>query len=94
MIENNHVQLTGLTPGAEYKFIIRAKGISGFKDSDYTAIQTFTTPITEKLAAPTGLSATNITSTSARLSWNEVENATGYNLEYRPQGTSEWTEQL
>lgn len=35
------------------------------------------------LSTPTGLYADNITSDSARISWNAVENANGYKVEYR-----------
>lgn len=37
----------------------------------------------EPLATPTGLYADNITSDSARIGWNAVENASGYKVEYR-----------
>lgn len=40
-------------------------------------------PSATPLATPTGLYADNITSDSARISWNAVENASGYKLEYR-----------
>lgn len=44
------------------------------------------------LSTPTGLYADNITSDSARISWNAVENASGYKVEYRRQGDTTWNE--
>src|SRR6266542_4852497 len=38
-----------------------------------------------------GLSAINITSSSATLDWNDVSGATGYNIRYRKTGTSTWS---
>ena len=49
-------------------------------------------PAATPLATPTGLYADNITSDSARVSWNAVENATDYKVEYRVQGATNWTE--
>lgn len=49
-------------------------------------------PDSVKLAAPTGLTSDTITSTSARVSWNAVENATDYKVEYRKQGDTTWNE--
>ena len=44
------------------------------------------------LSTPTGLYADNITSDSARISWNAVENATDYKVQYRRQGDTTWNE--
>jgi hypothetical protein len=41
--------------------------------------------------APTGLSATAITSSSATLNWNAVGGASSYNIQYRIVGTGTWT---
>ena len=49
-------------------------------------------PPATPLATPTGLNATNVTSNSARISWNAVENASGYKVEYRRQGDTTWNE--
>ena len=49
-------------------------------------------PQTTKLSTPTGLNATNVTSNSATIGWNAVENATDYKVEYRRQGDTTWNE--
>ena len=46
------------------------------------------------LSTPTGLNADNITSNSATISWNAVENATDYKVEYRRQGDTTWNERV
>ncbi len=40
---------------------------------------------------PASLSASNITTTSATLTWGAVSGATSYNVRFRPTGTSTWT---
>jgi hypothetical protein len=40
---------------------------------------------------PDGLTATNVTGSSASVSWNGIEGAEGYNLRYRPTGAPDWT---
>ncbi|HEX5154271.1 MAG TPA: T9SS type A sorting domain-containing protein [Parafilimonas sp.] len=40
--------------------------------------------------APAGLTATNITTVSARLNWNIVPCASGYKIQYRLKGTTAW----
>ena len=42
-------------------------------------------------AVPAGLSASNVATTSATLSWGAVTGATSYNVRFRPTGTSTWT---
>ena len=49
-------------------------------------------PPATPLATPTGLNATNVTSNSATIGWNAVENATDYKVEYRRQGDTTWNE--
>lgn len=49
-------------------------------------------PQTTKLATPTGLNATNITSSGATVRWTGDENATSYKVEYRRQGDTTWNE--
>ncbi len=41
-------------------------------------------------ATPTNLTAGNITSTTATVSWTAVEGAVGYTLQYRKTGTTRW----
>ena len=45
-----------------------------------------------QLPPPTHLTTSHVTSNSARVHWESVENASGYKVEYRASGTSNWTE--
>lgn len=85
--------LTGLTPGTTYtvrvQYRITAEG-DAYENDGYRGTVDVTT--LQLLATPTGLSATNITSTSARLSWGAVTNAVGYKVEYRAVGATAWLE--
>jgi len=47
-----------------------------------------TPPETEACGTPSGLSATDITTTTATLNWTAVSGASSYNIQYRPTGTS------
>ena len=49
------------------------------------------TAVTIALLAPSGLSATAITTTSATLNWSAVSGALSYNIQYRKTGTATWT---
>lgn len=84
---------TDLTSGATYTFLLSASPgedyTEKYTDSDSAFLFATTTM---KLTTPTGLTATNIKSTSAQLNWNEVTNATDYKVEYRRQGDTTWNE--
>ena len=53
---------------------------------DKRNVNYYWTPATTPLSTPTGLYADNITSDSARIGWNAVENAVDYKVEYRQTG--------
>ncbi|TPE45937.1 M4 family metallopeptidase [Pontibacter mangrovi] len=55
---------------------------------DYTVSFSGATPTCN---SPTGLTASNISATSATLSWSAVSGASSYNVRFRPTGTSTWT---
>ncbi|MEO8151181.1 MAG: T9SS type A sorting domain-containing protein [Bacteroidia bacterium] len=50
--------------------------------------------VTVTCVKPTGLSATNITSSSAKTNWNVVSCAAGYRVQYRLNGTTTWTTKI
>lgn len=54
-----------------------------------TGCQTGTTPAT--CATPSGLTTTNITTTSATINWTAVSGALSYNVSFRASGNSSWT---
>ena len=72
---------------------ISSSGISGDKtqgsrgEADYWIVKLFA----KECPTPTHLSETNITASSARLTWDEVAGVSGYKVKYKVAETSEWT---
>ena len=84
-ITQSQFDLSGLTEGMAYEWRVRAVCSTEF--GTYAQAQ-FTTAIT--CLAPTSLSTSGITSNSAQLNWAAVTGATGYDLEFRAFGSSNW----
>lgn len=77
--------LTGLTPYTAYEWQAAARCTNNFV-SDYSATQTFNSDC----FVPTSLNASSGTNT-LYLSWNSNNNIPSYTVQYRPQGTTDWT---
>ena len=77
--------LTGLSPNTTYNIRITAQNSCG-SSSVTINFTTLGGP-----TAPSGLSASNITSNSAALKWNAVTSATSYKVEYKASSSSTWT---
>ncbi|TAE52600.1 MAG: T9SS C-terminal target domain-containing protein, partial [Bacteroidetes bacterium] len=84
--------VSGLAASTTYEFQVRTN-CSG-SSSAYSASATFTTAGVVTCNAPTGLSATAITSSSATLSWAAASGALSYDLRYRVNGGTTWTDVL
>ena len=82
--------LTGLNSSTDYEVQIRSVCDVGV-NSAYTSSELFTTLDIPACTAnvPTGLAISNIDTTSATASWNDVPNAT-YDLRYREVGSPTW----
>ena len=76
--DSNPFTLTGLTPETEYTAKVRA--IKGEKKSKWSNEVTFTTEI--RFHAPGDLVASNVTATTAEISWTVDADATGAVFEY------------
>ena len=79
--------LTGLDPGTEYRWAVRAENKDGA--SNWVFGENFRT-----LGAPdppTNLRITDLTETSARLHWDAVEGATDYDVNYKKAAGGKWT---
>jgi len=83
------VAVSGLASSTTYEFQVQTV-CSGGTTSAFSSSATFTTTA-PACGVTSGLSAINITSSSATLDWNDVSGATGYNIRYRKTGTSTWT---
>jgi len=78
-------QITGLTAATAYSFNVRARDAAGNISgaSNTVNVTTAPSPDTEAPSVPTSLSASNITDTTADLSWNASSDnvgVTGYNV--------------
>lgn len=81
--------LTGLLSSTNYSWIVRTYCNAG-QTGAYSGNATFTTAASN-CGLANGLAAASITGNSAVLSWAAVNGATGYNIRYRINGTSAWT---
>ncbi|QEC66012.1 T9SS type A sorting domain-containing protein [Panacibacter ginsenosidivorans] len=79
------VNLNSLTAGSVYDYRVRANCAAG--STSYTGAQ-FTTLCD---IAPTGLSASSITNTSATISWSASSGAVSYDFDYKLTSTGTWT---
>lgn len=89
----NSVTVTGLSCNTVYVWQVRSicTPTSNTSTSVFSALNTFVTAACPAVCqTPAGLTASNITATSALLSWNST-NATSYNVRYRISGTATWT---
>jgi hypothetical protein len=82
------VTLTGLITGTTYDYRVRTNCASG--SSAYSAAQ-FTTTGTVTCTAPTGLTSSAVTSTGATVSWTAVSGALSYDVDYKLNSSSTWT---
>ncbi|MCS7028982.1 MAG: fibronectin type III domain-containing protein [Bacteroidia bacterium] len=86
-ITTNSYTVTGLNHSTNYEWQVRS-----FCNSAFSASTLFTTSA-PPCNVPTGLSTTNINTTTATLNWNAVTGATSYTVEYKPASASTWTSQ-
>ena len=78
--------LTGLTANTGYTFRAFATTASG---TTYGAEKTFITT-EETCAAPTNVTASNITNTTAEISWTQQGDVTSWDVNYRVAGATSW----
>ena len=79
---------TGLQASSEYEFQVQT--VCSASTAAYSVSSIFTT-LAEPCNDASGLSSSNITETSADLSWNAVSGAVSYNIRSRATGSSTWT---
>lgn len=78
---------TSLAASTSYDFQVRSVCAGGTEKSAYTK----KTASTVACGAPTSMTATGITSSSAIISWTNGCSVTNYTLQYRKTGTKPWT---
>ncbi|MFY9615690.1 MAG: N,N-dimethylformamidase beta subunit family domain-containing protein [Candidatus Dormiibacterota bacterium] len=80
---------TGLAPSTTYYYQVLASNSSG--DSGASNLASATTPQAPPVA-PTGLTASGVSSSQINLGWNAVAGATGYKIQRSPDGSTGWTQ--
>jgi hypothetical protein len=80
--------LSGLASSTTYNWQVKSSCSTG-----YSTIASFTTsaPVSTTCTAPSGLTVTNVSSTSATLNWTAVYGASSYSIKYNKVGTNKWT---
>ncbi|WP_338875650.1 fibronectin type III domain-containing protein [Spirosoma sp. SC4-14] len=73
--------LTGLTPGTEYSWRVRASC------SDYSTPASFTTL---DCSVPTSIMTNNVVATSAQVYWYDNDYGNTYTVQYKPTTASDW----
>ena len=79
--------LTGLLANTNYQWSLKCVGTAGWSPNE-----SFTTSVASVTGHPTALVASNITLTSADLSWDASVCGASVNLRYRVVGTTSWTQ--
>lgn len=86
----NSCVISGLQPETTYR--LRLRGVCSETDrSPWTAETTFTTTVLPECVTPTGLSVSEITAASARLSWTADAGNLRWNVRYRKGTDVTWT---
>ncbi len=85
---SNNKTITGLTASTLYEWQVRTVCASG--TSAYSTSTNFTTAAASTCDIPGSLATSNITDTSAILSWGTVTNATSYDVRYKPTSSGDW----
>ncbi len=82
--------MTGLTGNTLYNTRVKANCVSG--SSAYTSIVNFTTASGSSCGVPANLAVSNITQSTATVSWNPVSGANSYNFQYKLASGNTWSQ--
>ncbi|MGN6605101.1 MAG: fibronectin type III domain-containing protein [Ginsengibacter sp.] len=82
------ISLSGLNASTSYDWQVRTNCSSG--SSSYTPGTAFTTNATVACDAPTGLTTSSITGSSATVSWMAASGAINYDVDYTVAGANSW----
>ncbi len=83
-VTSTNYNLTALGAGVSYTWQVKSNC------SAYSSAASFTT-LTASCVAPSGLSTTNISNTSATLVWNAVSGATTYTIQFKASTATTWS---
>lgn len=82
--------MTGLSANSTYNTRVKTNCTSG--SSAYSAQVNFTTSSGGSCGTPTNLSVSNITTTTATVSWSAVAGASSYNFQYKLNTSGQWNQ--
>ncbi|MBK7303420.1 MAG: fibronectin type III domain-containing protein [Saprospiraceae bacterium] len=82
--------MTGLSANSTYNTRVKTNCTSG--SSAYSAQVNFTTSSGGSCGTPTNLSVSNITTTTATVSWTAVAGASSYNFQYKLNTSGQWNQ--
>ena len=89
-VATNRYEATGLAEGVTMTFKVKATSTNAaYANSPFSTEVSDTTQIT--LDTPTNVQVSNITENSVTITWQSVDNASGYRIEYRRNGDTQWT---
>ncbi|MEO7176243.1 MAG: fibronectin type III domain-containing protein, partial [Saprospiraceae bacterium] len=88
-LQPTQLYLTNLQSCTQYQWRVRTNCCnSGY--SSFSNVRTFSTDCYQSCVAPTGLQSSNITGSSAVLSWGAVFGANYYEVRYKPTNSNNW----
>jgi len=82
------ILITGLSSGAYYEYLVKTLCDSGYA---YTSTSYFKTTVGFTCPTPYDLTVTNISDSSATITWKVDSGAVGFLIEYRKYGSSTWS---
>ncbi len=84
----NSLNISPLSPASDYEWQVQT--VCNADSGTFSSLSNFTTPASP-CDTTSGRTSSNITTTSADLSWNTVSGAVSYTVQYRVVGSGAWT---
>ncbi|MGB1206273.1 MAG: GEVED domain-containing protein [Chitinophagales bacterium] len=85
---SNTTPLNSLLPNTDYEF--QVKGVCGSSSSNYTVFIGFKTTSAGSCPVPTNVTVSDITNTSVSISYDNIDDASNFQIEYRQSGDATW----
>ncbi|HKR05728.1 MAG TPA: fibronectin type III domain-containing protein, partial [Bacteroidia bacterium] len=87
-VGSDPLNISSLSPASDYEWQVQT--VCSTDSSTFSSLSNFTTPA-PPCDTTSNLTSSNITTSSAYLSWNAVNGAISYNVQYRIIGSGSWT---
>jgi hypothetical protein len=89
-LQANSIAYTDLDVTKLTTYYYRIRATNAFGSSAYSVVQNVTVPAPQPPAAPTGLLASPLSSSSVKLAWNDVADQTSYIVQRRTEDPTGW----